>query len=86
MDRRMYRGNRENSGPCNRVSPGRFTSEDKCDRDMSDHESDFDRFPLGMCYVPWQCFRNLYENEFVALAHGTLFKDLDLDFLGRSCK
>jgi len=53
--------------------------------EMFEH-GDFDRFPIGMCYVPWQCFRNLYEDEFKALAHGTIFKELDLDFYGRSCK
>jgi len=51
-----------------------------------DHMEHIDRFPIGMCYVPWQQFRDLYENEFVALANGTLFKELDLDFCGRSCK
>lgn len=51
-----------------------------------EHEDHFDRFPIGMCYVPWQQFRNLYENEFVALANGTLFKELDLDWYGRGCK
>ncbi|HHT57202.1 MAG TPA: spore coat associated protein CotJA [Herbinix luporum] len=39
-----------------------------------------------MCYVPWQCFRDLYENEFVALENGTLFKELDKDWYGRGCK
>ncbi|NLL63738.1 MAG: spore coat associated protein CotJA [Ruminococcaceae bacterium] len=36
--------------------------------------------------MPWQRFENLYDNEFKALDRGTLFKDLDLEFLGRSCK
>jgi hypothetical protein len=95
----MYHGHGGNCGPCNKnvsshreMNPvcgdvgSRFTSEDTFDSEMSDSVGDFDRFPLGMCYVPWQHFRNLYENEFVALAHGTLFKELDLDFYGRSCK
>ncbi|MDD3173606.1 MAG: spore coat associated protein CotJA [Herbinix sp.] len=63
---------------------GGHMHEDMCERDR--HEGDFDRFPLAMCYVPWQCFRNLYENEFAALANGTLFKELDLKWYGRSCK
>jgi len=99
MDRRMYRGSGENCGQCNRKSSpcrqnspvcgdivGGYTPEDACDRGLDNYESDFDRFPLGMCYVPWQRFRNLYENEFAAMAHGTIFKDLDLEFYGRSCK
>jgi hypothetical protein len=60
-----------------------YTPEDHCGREGYE---DIDRFPIGMCYVPWQCFRNLYENEFVALANGTLFKELDLDWYGRGCK
>jgi hypothetical protein len=58
--------------------------DDMCERD--NYEGDFDRYPLGMCYVPWQRFRNLYDNEFVALANGTLFKELDLNWYGRGCK
>lgn len=52
----------------------------RCERE------NFDRFPIGMCYVPWQCFRDLYEDEFKAIARGTIFKELDLEFCGRSCK
>lgn len=60
-----------------------------CDKDRRSYcEDDFkpERFPIGMCYVPWQCFRDLYENEFVALENGTLFKELDKDWYGRGCK
>lgn len=93
MDRRMYRGNgRNNCGPCNKNqnSPicdditGGYTPDEDYDKDI--YEGEFDRYPIGMCYVPWQRFRNLYENEFVALANGTLFKELDLKWYGRSCK
>ena len=92
MDRRNYRGNmgRRNVNPYRSNEPicsdmiGGYTSDDMCDRDC--YKEDIDRFPIGMCYVPWQCFRNLYENEFVALANGTLFKELDLDWYGRGCK
>ena len=89
----MYRGNYM---PGNRnVSPYRSKRDDcfcggmpkeSCERILNDYESGFERYPLGMCYVPWQRFENLYENEFKALDRGTLFKDLDLEFLGRSCK
>lgn len=40
--------------------------------------------PLGMGYVPWQKFNNLYE-ECEAMYHGTIFHDLDLDFCGKRC-
>jgi hypothetical protein len=89
MERRMYRGNmvrnpyKPNEPVCGDVAGG-YTSDDMCER--GGYEGDFDRFPIGMCYVPWQRFRNLYENEFVALAKGTLFKELDLEWYGRSCK
>jgi hypothetical protein len=40
--------------------------------------------PLAMAYVPWQCFQNLYNCK-EAFKHGTIFKELDLDFYGRRC-
>ncbi|HHT96577.1 MAG TPA: spore coat associated protein CotJA [Clostridiales bacterium] len=46
---------------------------------------DFDKFPLGMAYVPWQKFKNLYSNEYEAMKHGTIFKDLNLPWIGRGC-
>jgi hypothetical protein len=97
MDRRMYRGNMGNNCGCNKnVSPyrpiepvcgdvaGGYRPDECYDRDGFDGNTE--RFPIGMCYVPWQCFKDLYENEFVALANGTLFKELDLDWYGRGCK
>ncbi len=62
--------------PCDRKDP--------CDRE--DFANELDRFPIGMCYVPWQCFRNLYDNEFTALCNGTIFKELDLKWYGGGCK
>jgi hypothetical protein len=97
MDRRMYRGMMGNNNGYNRngspyrpMEPvcgdvvGRCAPDDMYERDCFDNDQE--RFPIGMCYVPWQCFRNLYENEFQALANGTLFKELDLDWYGRGCK
>lgn len=96
MDRRMYRGdyyrpdNRNNS--CGRSDgvggdrKGMCAPETRRDGRLDDYESGFNKYPLGMCYVPWQRFENLYDNEFKAWDRGTLFKDLDLEFLGRSCK
>ena len=83
---------RQNDCAC-RDTKGGYSQEDYCERKMNDCEkkmndceSGFDKYPLGMCYVPWQCFENLYENEYQAFDYGTIFKDLNLDFLGRSCK
>lgn len=39
---------------------------------------------LAMSYVPWQTFCKLYELE-EALCQGTIFKELDLDFM-RGCR
>lgn len=99
MDRRMYRGNMGNNCGCNKKVPpyrnpepvcgdflGGYSPDDKCDKEGYDRDGRFDRFPIGMCYVPWQQFRDLYENEFVALKNGTLFKELDMDWYGRGCK
>ena len=74
MDRRMYRSN---MGRGRYVSPYRTTQpicsnivekDSECNKHRSYCEDDFkpERFPIGMCYVPWQCFRDLYENEFAA--------------------
>lgn len=42
------------------------------------------RFPLAMAYVPWQQWGDLYDID-CSLMHGTLFKDLDLEFCGVRC-
>ena len=39
------------------------------------------QFPIGMCYVPWQEWKNLYEPH-KGWEAGTIFQDLDLRFLG----
>lgn len=40
-----------------------------------------DEFPIGMGYVPWQQWRELYEPA-KALQAGTIFAELDKPFLG----
>ena len=37
--------------------------------------------PVGMAYVPYQKWKNVYEPS-VALVRGTVFEDLDKPFLG----
>ena len=39
-------------------------------------------FPVGMAYVPWQMFKDIYEPE-QSLEAGTMFAELDKPFLGR---
>ena len=41
-----------------------------------------DQFPVGMAYVPWQEFKDLYDPH-QGLARGTLFKELDYPFYGK---
>ncbi len=40
--------------------------------------------PLGMAYVPVQTWREIYAPE-LAFERGTIFKELDLPFLGKRC-
>lgn len=40
-----------------------------------------DEFPIGMTYVPWQKWRDIYEPS-KALERGTIFAELDKPFLG----
>lgn len=39
---------------------------------------------LAMAYVPWQDFRNIYSEE-EGWCRGTIFAQLDLEFLARRC-
>ena len=41
-----------------------------------------DQFPVGMAYIPWQEFKDLYDPH-QGLARGTLFKELDYPFYGK---
>lgn len=41
-----------------------------------------DQFPVGMAYVPWQEFKDLYDPH-QGLCHGTMFKELDYPFYGK---
>ena len=40
-------------------------------------------YPLAMVYSPIQCFENIYDMD-TALIQGTVFKELDLPFMGES--
>lgn len=48
-------------------------------------EENLDRFPVGMAYVPWQNFTNVYENLEEAYQIGTIFPELTKPFTGRRC-
>lgn len=47
-------------------------------------EEDMPGKALAMAYVPWQTWRKLYE-VCEGFKTGTIFKELDLEFLGRRC-
>lgn len=64
-----------NSYNCSNMCDGDYSN--WCDRD--------NRFPVGMGYVPWQKFEDLYCAE-EGFCTGTIFKQLDLEFCGRSCR
>lgn len=40
------------------------------------------QYPIGMAYVPWQSFKDIYDME-RALNAGTIFAELDKPFMGR---
>ena len=41
-----------------------------------------EHFPLGMAYVPWQKWKDIYDVE-KALCVGTIFCELDMPFHGK---
>jgi len=44
-----------------------------------------DRYPIAMCYVPWQHFDKMYDDLEVAYRNGTIFPELNKPFQGRRC-
>lgn len=52
------------------------------DRTSTSDDRHIDQFPIGMAYVPWQCFRDMYDPH-VGLSRGTIFKELDYPFYGK---
>lgn len=59
----------------------RTMTENSCNRSMHCHNTGNDEFPIGMTYVPWQSWKNIYEPD-KALQRGTIFEELDKPFLG----
>ena len=57
---------------------GTAEEKDKC------CEKDLPGKALGMAYVPWQEWKEIYD-VCEGFSNGTIFKQLDLDFLGRRC-
>ncbi len=49
---------------------------------MQDRCDGIDSFPIGMAYVPWQYWEDIYEAD-KGLQQGTIFMQLDKPYLGR---
>ena len=47
-------------------------------------ETQLQGLALAMAYVPWQPYDNLYPLS-QAVRQGTIFRDLDFEFMGRRC-
>ncbi len=73
----MYRRNQGNNNYRTQRNMG-------CNECNDDSKCDSDKWALGMAYVPWQQWGNVYE-PCKALNAGTIFPVLDLPFMGRSC-
>lgn len=59
---------------------------DNCTRTPAcDQSGRMEQFPIGMAYVPWQKFCDLYDPH-QGLSRGTLFKELDYPFYGKRGK
>ncbi len=97
-NRNDNRRNNDNCG-CNNARPADSCGCDDRNHDHHDHDHDhshgtegcnasrYDQLSgmaLAMSYVPWQTFCKLYEVE-EARCQGTIFKELDLDFM-RGCR
>ena len=48
-------------------------------------QSNIDRFPIAMSYVPWQKFDKMYDDLEKAYNIGTVFPELNKPFTGRRC-
>lgn len=79
--RMNYDCNKECSMGCNQYMSEKMSTED-CPSMVRDPLAGLS---IGIGYVPWQRFGNLYE-ECEGVYHGTIFQELDLDFCGMRCE
>mgnify|MGYP003297004299 CR=1 FL=1 len=54
---------------------------------MQDYNFDeyFEKYSIGMAYVPWQRMCKIYDNLEEAFMVGTIFPELNKPFTGRRC-
>lgn len=82
--RTPYRGRSYSSSmqncPCQRENM--YSRETSCSHENSCREDTLSQFPVGMGYVPWQTWQDIYELD-KSFHAGTIFQELDKPFLGR---
>ena len=64
---------------CSSCAEFRQDTSDTCNKKRKDPLS---QFPIAMAYVPWQEWRDICDLE-QSFCQGTIFQELNLDFLGR---
>lgn len=80
-----------NNNACNRCAEDKmnFMRENSCGKCADGSEKRkgemMDRFPVGMAYVPWQCWGEIYPLN-TGLQRGTLFPELDKPFFKGRCR
>lgn len=78
-----YRNRAQNTCQNNSCRNSSCQSNNAC-QNRSCMKDEMKGMPLGMSYVPWQQWRETYESC-KALGAGTIFPELYLPFLERSC-
>ena len=71
-------GNRSTRERCSDASEDR-QSEECCRQECP---KEFPGFPIGMAYVPWQSWCEIYDIS-KGFHRGTIFRELDMPFLGK---
>ena len=78
-----HRNGRCRQGNCGMSEAQMDNLMNQCQNDPSQRGSSDPMYgmPLGIGYVPWQCWGNLYDLE-EGLCNGTIFPELNLQFFG----
>lgn len=83
-----YRGRVQSPGSCRQNNSCNVFQNDTCQSDSGQNRgqgrSGVDAMPLAMAYVPWQRWKETYD-PCRGLQAGTIFPELYLPFLERSC-
>ena len=67
------------------ITPESLTGTDVVTQAGDTTKACLEQYPVGMGYVPWQQWQQLYSPE-QGLQKGTLFPDLDLPFMRGGCR